>query len=235
VSAAGFFLLIRSRLDSGSFAPQSRNLWKYLNTRRLIGNARLSCCSVLLAWGVIVIASRILVVAIPFGCSAASDGLKSSTVFLLVPSSSRRLAPRLSSQLCPPANRPFLTVKKIIAPVCVIPRHFWSDWNSTGLLRHRTRAFSAIFAHSHHRPCHFLLVAGLARWLIRVYAVGSITFTAFALFIGRGHAFTAFSGRWPAFPDRPQNANHAHGLLAGRWHAPPLTTSRLGVPSFACL
>src|SRR5258708_10026426 len=107
---------------------------------------------------------------------------------VLGPSFLGGLAPQLSSHLLPPAIAPFLTV---IAQVGVILFMFLVGLElDTGLLRQRTRASIAISHASIVVP--FLLGAGLALWLYPRYAVGTITFTAFALFIGVPLSVTAF-------------------------------------------
>jgi Kef-type K+ transport system membrane component KefB len=142
---------------------------------------------VLLALVVIVIAARILGAIFrrlhqPQVMGEVIAGL------LLGPSCLGALAPQISSQLLPPAITPFLAV---IAQVGIILFMFLVGLElDTGLLRQRTQASIAISHASIVVP--FLLGAGLALWLYPRFAASSISFTAFALFIGVAMSVTAF-------------------------------------------
>jgi Kef-type K+ transport system membrane component KefB len=107
---------------------------------------------------------------------------------LLGPSFLGWLAPQVSSQLLPPVIAPFLAV---IAQVGIILFMFMVGLElDAGLLRQRTRASIAISHASIVVP--FLLGAGFALWLHPRFAERSISFTAFALFIGAAMSLTAF-------------------------------------------
>jgi Kef-type K+ transport system membrane component KefB len=131
---------------------------------------------------------------------------------LLGPSFLGWLAPQVSSQLLPPVIAPFLCV---IAQVGIILFMFLVGLElDTGLLRQRTRASIAISHASIVVP--FLLGAGLALWLYPRFAERSISFTAFALFIGVAMSVTAFP------------------VLARILIDSKMQTSRMGVLALAC-
>jgi Kef-type K+ transport system membrane component KefB len=166
---------------------------------------------VLLALVVIVIAARILGAVFrwlhqPQVMGEVVAGL------LLGPSFLGWLAPQLSSQLLPPAIAPFLAV---IAQVGVILFMFLVGLElDTNLLRQRTRATIAISHTSIVVP--FLLGAGLALWLYPRFAEPSVSFTAFALFIGVAMSVTAFP------------------VLARILTDTKMQTSRMGALALAC-
>src|SRR4030095_3607520 len=110
---------------------------------------------------------------------------------LLGPSFLGWVAAQVSSPLLPPAITPFLAV---IAQVGIILFMFLVGLElDTGLLRQRTRASIAISHASIVVP--FLLGASLALWLYPRFADDSISFTAFALFIGVAMSVTALPVR----------------------------------------
>ena len=166
---------------------------------------------VLLALVVIVIAARILGSVFrwlhqPQVMGEVVAGL------LLGPSFLGWLAPQLSSQLLPPVIAPFLAV---IAQVGVILFMFLVGLElDTNLLRQRTRATIAISHTSIVVP--FLLGAGLALWLYPRFAEPSVSFTAFALFIGVAMSVTAFP------------------VLARILTDTKMQTGRMGVLALAC-
>jgi Kef-type K+ transport system membrane component KefB len=209
VAAAGIFLVIRSA-GLRLLAPQVTKAPESIETPPLMETPGV-LLHVLLALVVIVIAARTLGSIFrwlhqPQVMGEVVAGL------VLGPSVLGGLAPQLSSQLLPPAIAPFLTV---IAQVGVILFMFLVGLElDTGLLRQRTRASIAISHASIVVP--FLLGAGLALWLYPRYAVGTITFTAFALFIGVAMSVTAF----PA--------------LARILTDTKMQTSRMGVLALAC-
>jgi Kef-type K+ transport system membrane component KefB len=83
-----------------------------------------------------------------------------------------------------------------------------------GLVAPADQGFHSHFARQHRLP--FLLGAGLALWLYPRYAVGTITFTAFAMFIGVAMSVTAFP------------------VLARILTDSKMQTSRMGVLALAC-
>jgi len=208
LAAVGVFLLIRSA-GLRFFAPQATHPPAIDKTPPAEMPSVL--LHVLLALLVIVIAARVLGAIFrwlhqPQVMGEVIAGL------LLGPSFLGWLAPQVSSQLLPPAIAPFLAV---IAQVGIILFTFLVGLElDTGLLRQRTRASIAISHASIVVP--FLLGAGFALWLYPRFADGSVSFTAFALFIGVAMSVTAFP------------------VLARILTDSKLQTSRMGVLALAC-
>jgi len=208
LAAVGVFLLIRSA-GLRFFAPQATHPPAIDKTPPAEMPSVL--LHVLLALLVIVIAARVLGAIFrwlhqPQVMGEVIAGL------LLGPSFLGWLAPQVSSQLLPPAIAPFLAV---IAQVGIILFMFLVGLElDTGLLRQRTRASIAISHASIVVP--FLLGAGFALWLYPRFADGSVSFTAFALFIGVAMSVTAFP------------------VLARILTDSKLQTSRMGVLALAC-
>jgi Kef-type K+ transport system membrane component KefB len=209
VAAVAIFLLIRSA-GLGLFAPQTTQLPGIVETPPRAETSSVML-HVLLALVVIVIAARIL--GAIFRC-LHQPGVMGEVIagLLLGPSFLGWLAPQVSSQLLPPVIAPFLAV---IAQVGIILFMFLVGLElDTGLWRQRTRASIAISHASIVVP--FLLGAGLALWLYPRFADGSISFTAFALFIGVAMSVTAFP------------------VLARILTDTKMQTSRMGVLALAC-
>jgi len=208
LAAVGVFLLIRSA-GLRFFAPQATHPPAIDKTPSAEMPSVL--LHVLLALLVIVIAARVLGAIFrwlhqPQVMGEVIAGL------LLGPSFLGWLAPQVSSQLLPPAIAPFLAV---IAQVGIILFMFLVGLElDTGLLRQRTRASIAISHASIVVP--FLLGVSLALWLYPRFADGSISFTAFALFIGVAMSVTAFP------------------VLARILTDTNMRTSRMGVLALAC-
>ena len=209
VAAVGVFLLIRSA-GLRLLAPPASHPPGIVETPPLAETPSL-LLHVLLALLIIVIAARILGAIFrwlhqPQVMGEVIAGL------LLGPSFLGWLAPQVSSQLLPPVIAPFLAV---IAQVGIILFMFLVGLElDTGLLRQRTRASIAISHASIVVP--FLLGAGFALWLYPRFADGSISFTAFALFIGVAMSVTAFP------------------VLARILTDTKMQTSRMGVLALAC-
>ena len=209
VAAVGVFLLIRSA-GLRLFAPQATQPPGIVETPPPAETPSVFL-HVLVALLVIVVTARILGAIFrwlhqPQVMGEVIAGL------LLGPSFLGWLAPKVSSQLLPPAIAPFLAV---IAQVGIILFMFLVGLElDTGLLRQRTRASIAISHASIVVP--FLLGAGLALWLYPRFADGSISFTAFALFIGVAMSVTAFPVLARILTDRK------------------MQTSRMGVLALAC-
>jgi Kef-type K+ transport system membrane component KefB len=209
VAAVAIFLLIRSA-GLRLFSPQTTQLPGIVETPPRAETSSVML-HVLLALVVIVIAARIL--GAIFRC-LYQPGVMGEVIagLLLGPSFLGWLAPQVSSQLLPPAIAPFLAV---IAQVGIILFMFLVGLElDTGLWRQRTRASIAISHASIVVP--FLLGAGLALWLYPRFADGSISFTAFALFIGVAMSVTAFP------------------VLARILTDTKMQTSRMGVLALAC-
>ena len=209
VAAVGVFLLIRSaglRLH----ASQTTQPLEIAETP-VPAEEPSVVLHVLLALVVIVIATRILGAVFRW---LHQPGVMGEVIagLLLGPSFLGWLAPQVSSQLLPPAIAPFLAV---IAQVGIILFMFLVGLElDTGLLRQRTRASIAISHASIVVP--FLLGVSLALWLYPRFADGSISFTAFALFIGVAMSVTAFP------------------VLARILTDTNMRTSRMGVLALAC-
>ena len=209
LAAVGVFLLIRSA-GLRLFAPQGTQPPAIAEAPAPDKTPEV-LLHVLLALVVIVIAARILGAIFrwlhqPQVMGEVIAGL------LLGPSFLGWLAPHVSSQVLPPSIVPFLAV---IAQVGIILFMFLVGLElDTGLLRQRTRASIAISHASIVVP--FLLGAGLALWLYPRFGGGSISFTAFALFIGVAMSVTAFP------------------VLARILTDTKMQTSRMGVLALAC-
>jgi K+:H+ antiporter len=209
VAAVGVFLLIRSA-GLRLFAPRTTQPPGIVETPPPAETPSV-LFHVLLALVVIVISARILGAIFrwlhqPQVMGEVVAGL------LLGPSFLGWLAPQVSLRLMPPAIAPFLAV---IAQVGIILFMFLVGLElDTGLLRQRTRASIAISHASIVVP--FLLGTGLALWLYPRFADGSISFTAFALFIGVAMSVTAFP------------------VLARILTDTKMQTSRMGVLALAC-
>ena len=209
VAAVGVFLLIRSA-GLRLLAPRTTQPPGIVETPPPAETPSV-LLHVLLALVVIVISARIL--------GAIFRWLRQPQVMgeviaglLLGPSFLGWLAPQVSLQLMPPAIAPFLAV---IAQVGIILFMFLVGLElDTRLLRQRTRASVAISHASIIVP--FLLGTGLALWLYPRFADGSISFTAFALFIGVAMSVTAFP------------------VLARILTDTKMQTSRMGVLALAC-
>jgi Kef-type K+ transport system membrane component KefB len=209
VLTVGTFLLIRS-FGLKLFAPRATQPSGIVETPPPVEMPGV-LLHVLLALVVIIIAARTLGAIFrwlhqPQVMGEVIAGL------LLGPSFLGWLAPQVSSQLLSPAITPFLAV---IAQVGIILFMFLVGLElDTGLLRQRTRATIAISHTSIVVP--FLLGAVLALWLYPRFADSSISFTAFALFIGVAMSVTAFP------------------VLARILTDTKMQTSRMGVLALAC-
>jgi Kef-type K+ transport system membrane component KefB len=209
LAAVGVFLLIRSA-GLRLFESQATRPPGTIETRPPAETPSV-LLHVLLALVIIVIAARILGAIFrwlhqPQVMGEVIAGL------LLGPSFLGWLAPQVSLRLLPPTITPFLAV---IAQVGIILFMFLVGLElDTGLLRQRTRASIAISHASIVVP--FLLGAGFALYLYPRFADRSISFTAFALFIGVAMSVTAFP------------------VLARILTDTKTQTSRMGVLALAC-